>query len=429
MDDIDITPLVEALQKTPSPKSELRHYADLGVPHYYYEAAGGHDPPYSDEEEDRVVEAKKLDPPAADEVYENLFLGNKGAAESTDFLVKKGITHVLNLASDTSLRFFVAPEKDELQKNGIELKEMKLRDRKGENICAKFRESGLWIRSSLQSGGKVMVNCWQEASRSATIVLAYLIQHHQIPLIQAIKLVKSKRDIRPNNGFLQQLQLLENQVTVGTNEKLVDLKSEHGQNLLERSRSEGTCKFDAISTHFAKQIWKSFCGVQSVCIVLNGLECSPTEKKPEKDFTETDFWTYDMSKSLDESVVRRQGMTLAQCTELLNNAFGICATGRTTDETGLEEFRKKVQHAMSCKDRQIIVNYHMETLGQLAGLSGHISPLAAYSRSEDVVLLMDVWPETRECWVPIDILWKAMDTEDRATDPSTKRGFIVVNKH
>ena len=166
-----------------------------------------------------------------------------------------------------------------------------------------------------------------------------------------------------------------------------------------------------------------------MCIVLNGLECSPTEKQSEKDFTETDFWTYDMSKSLDESVVRRQGMTLAQCTELLNNASGICATGRTTDETGLEEFRKKVQHAMSCKERQIIVNYHMETLGQLAGLSGHISPLAAYSRSEDVVLLMDVWPETRECWVPIDILWKAMDTEDRATDPSTKRGFIVVNKH
>ena len=215
MDNLDIGPIVEVIQNTPSPTSYLRHYPDFGLPHYWYEAVGRHDPPYSDEEENAVIEAKKDDPPAADEVFNNIFLGNKGAAENVDFLVKKGITHMLNLASDTNLKFFVVPEREKLDEIGIELKEMKLRDRPGENICERFRESGMWMRSSLASGGKVMVNCWQGASRSATIVLAFLIQHHKMPLIDAIKMVKSKRDIRPNNGFLKQLLLLEVQLVEG----------------------------------------------------------------------------------------------------------------------------------------------------------------------------------------------------------------------
>ena len=105
MDNLDIGPLVEAIQSTQSPTSYLRHYPDFGLPHYWYEAVGRHDPPYSDIEENAVIEAKKDDPPAADEVFDNIFLGNKGAAENVDFLVKKGITHMLNLASDTSLKF------------------------------------------------------------------------------------------------------------------------------------------------------------------------------------------------------------------------------------------------------------------------------------------------------------------------------------
>ena len=64
---------------------------------------------------------------------------------------------------------------------------------------------------------------------------------------------------------------------------------------------------------------------------------------------------------------------------------------------------------------QIIINYHMSMLGQLEGLSGHLSPLAGYCRAEDTVLLMDVWWETRPCWVKLTDLWTAMDTVDTAS--------------
>ena len=103
-----------------------------------YEAGGGHEAPYSDEEVDAIVEAKKLEPASADEVFDNIFLGNKAAAENTDYLVSKKITHVLNLASDTNLKYHVVPDRESLKQQGIELKELKLRDKPDENITSAF---------------------------------------------------------------------------------------------------------------------------------------------------------------------------------------------------------------------------------------------------------------------------------------------------
>ena len=106
---------------------------------FSYEAGGSHDPPYTDEEEDAIVEAKKKDPPSVDEVFENLLIGNKAAAEDAKYLQFKAITHVLNLASNRNLKFFVAPDEEDLKKHGITLKEMKLRDKSNENITTVFR--------------------------------------------------------------------------------------------------------------------------------------------------------------------------------------------------------------------------------------------------------------------------------------------------
>ena len=103
-----------------------------------YEAGGNHEAPYSDEEVDAIVEAKKLEPASADEVFDNIFLGNKAAAENTDYLVSKKITHVLNLASDTNLKYHVVPDHESLKQQGIELKELKLRDKPDEDITSAF---------------------------------------------------------------------------------------------------------------------------------------------------------------------------------------------------------------------------------------------------------------------------------------------------
>ena len=118
-------------------------YLPLTLKHFLppicsYEAGGNHEAPYSDEEVDAIVEAKKLEPASADEVFDDIFLGNKAAAEDTDYLASKKISHVLNLASDTNLKYHVVPDRESLKQQGIELKELKLRDKPDENITDAF---------------------------------------------------------------------------------------------------------------------------------------------------------------------------------------------------------------------------------------------------------------------------------------------------
>lgn len=61
--------------------------------------------------------------------------------------------------------------------------------------------------------GKVLVHCLQGLSRSATLVLAFLIIKKGMSVTEAVELVRSKRRIYPNDGFLQQLCDLEMRLT------------------------------------------------------------------------------------------------------------------------------------------------------------------------------------------------------------------------
>ena len=57
--------------------------------------------------------------------------------------------------------------------------------------------------------GKVLVHCTVGVSRSATLVLAYLMIRQNMTLVEAIKTVKDHRGIIPNRGFLRQLNGLD----------------------------------------------------------------------------------------------------------------------------------------------------------------------------------------------------------------------------
>jgi len=78
-------------------------------------------------------------------------------------------------------------------------------------ISEHFYETSHWINDAInQNGAKVLVACWQGASRSATAVLAYLLHYTDMTLASAITQIRKHRDIRPNNGFINQLLELEN---------------------------------------------------------------------------------------------------------------------------------------------------------------------------------------------------------------------------
>eukprot|EP01130_Rhizamoeba_saxonica_P019211 TRINITY_DN986_c0_g2_i1.p1 TRINITY_DN986_c0_g2~~TRINITY_DN986_c0_g2_i1.p1 ORF type:complete len:161 (+),score=31.78 TRINITY_DN986_c0_g2_i1:20-502(+) len=75
-----------------------------------------------------------------------------------------------------------------------------------------FHRTNQFISKRLKKGG-VLVHCGAGVSRSATIVIAYLMYHNQTRLRETLEFVQKKRFlVEPNSGFIQQLQQYENEL-------------------------------------------------------------------------------------------------------------------------------------------------------------------------------------------------------------------------
>lgn len=75
-----------------------------------------------------------------------------------------------------------------------------------------FKSWPSWYFPSF-STGKVLVHCIMGVSRSATLVIAYLILWQRLTLRDALKHVVQKRAIYPNRNFLSLLLKLDEQLT------------------------------------------------------------------------------------------------------------------------------------------------------------------------------------------------------------------------
>lgn len=83
-----------------------------------------------------------------------------------------------------------------------------------QEIYSSFDNATQFIHSSIQSGKPVFVHCMAGISRSASIVIAYLMRYRRMKLHKAIKFLKNKRDIiKPNIGFYDALVAYERYLT------------------------------------------------------------------------------------------------------------------------------------------------------------------------------------------------------------------------
>ena len=55
----------------------------------------------------------------------------------------------------------------------------------------------------------------------------------------------------------------------------------------------------------------------------------------------------------EESVVRKQGMTINQCRDIINCFDGVSATSTNTDETDVEKFRDTVKMALNDPEKHV----------------------------------------------------------------------------
>ena len=74
-----------------------------------------------------------------------------------------------------------------------------------------FKDSFDFIEKCSNSNGKILIHCFAGISRSATIVIAYLIYKYKMNTYDAISYTKKQRSIvHPNTGFLSQLHVFGN---------------------------------------------------------------------------------------------------------------------------------------------------------------------------------------------------------------------------
>ncbi|KAL1769866.1 inactive dual specificity phosphatase 27 [Sigmodon hispidus] len=150
-----------------------------------------------------------------DEVWPNIFIAEKSVAVNKGRLKRLGITHILNAAHGTGVYtgsdFYTGME---IQYLGVEVDDFPEVD-----ISQHFRKAAEFLDEALLTcRGKVLVSSEMGISRSAVLVVAYLMIFHSMAILEALMTVRRKRAIYPNDGFLKQLREL--------NEKLMEEREE-----------------------------------------------------------------------------------------------------------------------------------------------------------------------------------------------------------
>ncbi|XP_067011290.1 serine/threonine/tyrosine-interacting protein [Anabrus simplex] len=137
------------------------------------------------------------------EIVPGLFLGPYSAAMKSkkEILLNHGITHIVCVRQSIEAHFIRPNFKDTFR-----YLELDIADTVTENIIQHFPKVRAFINESLENGGKTLVHGNAGISRSAALVLAYIMEKYGLSCSYAFSLVQQRRFcINPNEGFMQQL--------------------------------------------------------------------------------------------------------------------------------------------------------------------------------------------------------------------------------
>lgn len=131
-----------------------------------------------------------------DKVTDDVYIGSSRGALDKKYLDELKVKSIVVCGSDLRLFF---PEK-------FNYKIISVKDDPDENILKYFEECLNFIDQELP----VFVHCKRGVSRSATIMIAYIMWKLKIGFIDAYNYLKERRGvICPNSGFISQLKKFE----------------------------------------------------------------------------------------------------------------------------------------------------------------------------------------------------------------------------
>jgi len=137
----------------------------------------------------------------SDFIIENLYLGPISSAKNERDLKSKGITHILSILQK--------PLQESVRHRRV-IKTIRAVDTPGCDIMQTFPECFAFIDLARDNNQAVLVHCQAGRSRSASVVIAYLMHRFNLSFLQARDRVRGMRpEINPNSGFVEQLQRFE----------------------------------------------------------------------------------------------------------------------------------------------------------------------------------------------------------------------------
>lgn len=206
--------------------------------------------------------------------------------------------------------------------------------------------------------------------------------------------------------------------------RLIALDAPEGAQRLRECDESGD--FFRLVRYFSPQKNLAYCGVASSVMVLNALSGPKPESDPHgtyRFYTQENLFCPAASAVKTPEEVAVDGMSLDQLAAILSAQPSIKVEKHFASSSSLEEFRKTVVGQLNSEMSYVLVNYLRKAVGQSSG--GHISPVAAYHKTSDSFLILDVsqykYPPV---WIPAGVLWASMAEVD--AESKISRGYVVV---
>ncbi len=129
----------------------------------------------------------------------SIWLGGLSSAYDRQALKKHDITRIVCAVYDINPIFKDDPD--------IIYYKVPVIDSPRENIFEYFTKASEFIEQSISSGKNVLIHCVYGVSRSSTLLCAYFIKYDNLSVTDAvIKIKRARPQVKPNIGFLRQLQ-------------------------------------------------------------------------------------------------------------------------------------------------------------------------------------------------------------------------------
>ncbi|KAG6828922.1 hypothetical protein H0H92_006308 [Tricholoma furcatifolium] len=164
-------------------------------------------------------------------IVPRLYLSGIYTAKNREELIRLGITHVVSILEHSPPIPDIIPPEHRLY--------ISLEDKPDADILSCLPATTNFITSALAENeeNKILVHCFQGISRSATVVIAYLIASSGMPAGEATVHIQSKRGIVcPNSGFRRQLEKYAEGFVGGRERQKTSKVAKIGEDIAQRIR-------------------------------------------------------------------------------------------------------------------------------------------------------------------------------------------------